>query len=72
MTTRKFQKFKSYEDLLKKARWDYQRYYREGEVYSSIDCLLTINLIPRWIIMEEKSGSDSNLLITRFFQTRLD
>lgn len=48
----------NYFDLIKKLDYDLKRYQRNNHIYELLDCIMTLNALPEWII-ESLEASDS-------------
>ena len=47
-----------YDDLLAKLEYDMQRYLENNHTYSMLDCLMSINSIPEWILHTNTAPMD--------------
>ena len=54
--TNNIQNFNNYVDVIKKAKYDFDKHYKEGDTYSLINCFLTINCIVEWITNDKTSN----------------
>ena len=48
----------NYLDLFKKLEYDIDRYSKSNHIYELLDCLLTLNAIPEWIINSEDATEE--------------
>jgi hypothetical protein len=53
----------NFQDLSKKAKYDFERFKTDGSIYSFIDCLLTLNALPDWIKNSEVENDHLNRII---------
>ena len=60
--TNTIQNFNDYIDVIKKARYDVEKHYREADTYSLINCFLTINCIVDWIINDKTSNIPAKIV----------
>ena len=48
------QKLESSRDMLDKAKYDFKRHCEDNDIYSFMDCLLSLNAIPDWIKKDDR------------------
>ena len=46
---------KDYKDLMKKIKYDIERYQKDNNVYILIDCLMSLSSLPEWIFKNENA-----------------
>ena len=52
----------NYIDLLKKLEFDLKRYKKNNHSYELIDCIMTLNALPEWIIKTENAPTELKAL----------
>lgn len=57
------QNLESPKDVLDKAKYDFKRHCEDDEIYSFMDCLLSLNAIPDWIKADDNASDDMDELI---------
>lgn len=53
MTEGTIQNLVDYKDFIKKSRYNFDKFCKEENTYNFLDCILTLNAIPEWIIDSE-------------------
>ncbi|TQD28255.1 hypothetical protein [Methanolobus vulcani] len=53
------QGFESSNDVLDKAKYDFKRHCEDNEIYSFMDCLLSLNALPDWIAKDASISTES-------------
>lgn len=54
-----------FNDLLKKLEFDLKRYQKNNHSYELIDCIMTLNSLPEWIIKTETISKELQELTKR-------
>jgi hypothetical protein len=54
-----------FNDLLKKLEYDLKRYQKNNHSYELIDCIMTLNSLPEWIIKTESISKELQELTKR-------
>jgi hypothetical protein len=55
----------SFKDLMKKLEFDLKRYEKNNHSYELIDCIMTLNSLPEWIIKTENISKELKNLAER-------
>jgi hypothetical protein len=50
------QNLESPEDMLNKVKYDFKRHCENNDIYSFMDCLLSLNAIPEWIKEDNRTS----------------
>lgn len=61
----------NFQDLFKKAKYDFERFKADASIYSFIDCLLTLNALPDWIKNSEVENDSLNMIIVAMQKNEL-
>ena len=52
------QNLESSKDMLDKTKYDFKRHCEDNDIYSFMDCLLSLNAIPEWIKADDNASDE--------------